>query len=387
MEIIHLILGKANPERMNGVNKVVYQLASRQAATGRKVEVWGISHDMTHNYGERNFVTRLFQAKKNPFQVDQPLVKAILSRKHNTVFHLHGGWIPVYATISAILKKNHISFVITPHGAYNTIAMNRSKWVKKLYFQMFEKRLLERAEVIHAIGQSEVAGLSQIYPNDHSLLLPYGFDIPGVHGVKMSNPNDFIIGFVGRLDIHTKGLDLLIEAFAQFHRQVPDSKLWIVGDSDEKNMLAKMIQQAGLEEDVILWGSKFGKEKEALFQKMDVFVHPSRNEGMPAAVLEACSFEIPCIVSEATNVDHFILKHKAGLAIPNNHAASLSSALLKIYEMKRFGEIKEMGKNARSMIIHEFDWNHILDKMDILYDYAKNVHHDFEAALDIHQSY
>jgi hypothetical protein len=37
MEIVHLILGKANPDRMNGVNKVVYQLATYQTIAKKKV--------------------------------------------------------------------------------------------------------------------------------------------------------------------------------------------------------------------------------------------------------------------------------------------------------------------------------------------------------------
>ena len=45
MEIIHIVLGKANPDRMNGVNKVVYQLATKQADFGEKVAVWGITND------------------------------------------------------------------------------------------------------------------------------------------------------------------------------------------------------------------------------------------------------------------------------------------------------------------------------------------------------
>ena len=67
MEIIHIILGKANPERMNGVNKVVYQLATQQSHSGRDVKVWGITKNISHDYGVRNFETRLFQAKTNIF--------------------------------------------------------------------------------------------------------------------------------------------------------------------------------------------------------------------------------------------------------------------------------------------------------------------------------
>jgi len=63
MEIIHIVLGKANPDRMNGVNKVVYQLATKQVEFGENVSVWGIAKDKDTNYGERNFETRLFIKK------------------------------------------------------------------------------------------------------------------------------------------------------------------------------------------------------------------------------------------------------------------------------------------------------------------------------------
>jgi len=90
MEIIHLILGKANPERMNGVNRVVYQLASRQASSGRQVQVWGITADPVHNYPERNFRTRLFRARRNPFALDPELRRSLRSLATDTVIHLHG---------------------------------------------------------------------------------------------------------------------------------------------------------------------------------------------------------------------------------------------------------------------------------------------------------
>ena len=64
MGLIHLVLGKANPARMNGVNKVVFQLASRQAASGRDVQIWGITKDQKHNYEERDVETTLFKKRK-----------------------------------------------------------------------------------------------------------------------------------------------------------------------------------------------------------------------------------------------------------------------------------------------------------------------------------
>ena len=94
MEIIHVVLGKANPSRMNGVNKVVFQLATEQALAGRKVSIWGITKSVEHNYGERPFETQLFKAQRNPFAISEELRKKLIAAKGNAIFHLHGGWIP-----------------------------------------------------------------------------------------------------------------------------------------------------------------------------------------------------------------------------------------------------------------------------------------------------
>ncbi|UHO40207.1 hypothetical protein H5J24_09535 [Chryseobacterium capnotolerans] len=139
MEIIHIILGKANPERMNGVNKVVYQLASKQAAAGIKVSVWGITDTLERNYPERNFETLLFKKSMNPFHLNEQLKIEILKKNSQTIFHLHGGWLPLYSSLGNFLSGNKRKFLITAHGAYNTIAMQKSHYLKK-YTSIFLKK-------------------------------------------------------------------------------------------------------------------------------------------------------------------------------------------------------------------------------------------------------
>ena len=57
MKIIHLILGRANPNRMNGVNKVVHNLATVQSQKGYTIEVWGItsSYLKEDEFKDRNY--------------------------------------------------------------------------------------------------------------------------------------------------------------------------------------------------------------------------------------------------------------------------------------------------------------------------------------------
>lgn len=367
MEIIHLVLGKANPDRMNGVNKVVFQLATEQATSGRAVEVWGITARPVHDYGERHFRTRLFKAQYFPFGIDPALKAALKAKKGGAIVHLHGGWIPVYASLSAYMSSIGMPFVLTPHGAYNTIAMRRSGWQKKLYFRLFEKKMLRRAQQIHAIGQSEVSGLAAIFPNEKSTLLPYGYRAAGSQEPQMNTNAHFTIGFIGRLDIYTKGLDLLLEAFALFHKECPGAQLWIVGDSAEKSTLQADIDRRGLTAAVRLWGSKFGNEKADLLQNMHVFAHPSRNEGLPASVLEAALAGIPCVVTQATNVAESIADYQAGIAVGDESIEGLLDAFQRLYRQWQAGVSAQMGQNAARMVAEKYNWAHVLEQFDHLY--------------------
>lgn len=364
MEIIHILLGKANPERLNGVNKVVYNLATEQTKSGRDVQVWGISPNPVHDYPERNFVTRLFHARKFPFFIDAELRKAIVQHP-GAVFHLHGGWVPVFSTLAALFTRHNIKYVLTPHGAYNRVAMLRSNYIKKIYFQLFEKQLLLNSYKVHSIGKSEVEGLNLICPKASSFLLPYGFDY-GSATQDFCKNNQFTIGFVGRLDTHTKGLDLIINAFNQFHKVYNNSILWIIGDGAGRDYLESFILENKLK-NVVLWGSKYAHERDELIGKMHVFVHPSRNEGLPTAVLEASSLGTAAIVSEATNLAEYIRDFHAGIAIENENISALNSAMELIHESWQYSNYQAYIEGGKNMLSEVFAWNALVGKYDELY--------------------
>ncbi|RZJ38981.1 MAG: glycosyltransferase [Chryseobacterium sp.] len=365
MGIVHIILGKANPEKMNGVNKVVYNLATKQAEKSGDVEVWGIVENTVINYPERNFKTKVFQKNRNPFSIPKTLKKELLNADLNTVFHFHGGWIPVFYSLSQFLKKHQRRFVMTPHGAYNTIAMNKNKWVKKIYFRFFEKKLIRNAAKIHCIGESETEGLQSIFPTSKTVLITYGYDRTATDFPNKYTTENIIFGFIGRLDIYTKGLDILVDSFSEFSKEVPDAKLWIIGDSNEKHQFEQKIKDLHLEKKVELLGSKFGEEKNSLLNQIDVFVHPSRNEGLPVSVLEAADFGKPCIVTKNTNIGFFIDQYNAGITIPNPDRQLLLMAMREMHtiwkDRKRY---QTMSQNAVEMVENAFNWDRVISEMN-----------------------
>ncbi|HLO56283.1 MAG TPA: glycosyltransferase [Saprospiraceae bacterium] len=367
MEIIHIVLGKANPERMNGVNKVVFQLATKQAESGRNVSVWGITKDPIKNFPERAFSTLLFPLGKHHFALDSTLKAAIKAHANKAVFHIHGSWVSTFWAVASTLKKYNARYIVTPHGGYNTIAMQKSALVKKMYFQLFEKNVLRSAYKIHCIGQSETLGLATIFDNNKSFLLPYGFESQPPTLAIANDSQKFIIGFVGRLDIYTKGLDLLVDAFEAFTKQMPQTELWILGDSDERETLQAMIIEKKLVNKVKLFGSKFGQVKENIMSEMHVFAHPSRNEGLPASVLEAASMGLPCIVSQATNVAETIEKYDAGIAVINESSKEITTGLMTLYAEWQKNKLLPKGENAKIMVKTHFAWSAILPQFDEMY--------------------
>ncbi|BAV06889.1 Glycosyltransferase involved in cell wall bisynthesis [Filimonas lacunae] len=366
MEIIHLILGKANPDRMNGVNRVVHELAGRQCGAGKQVEVWGITKVPVHNYPARNYTTRLFARPANPFCLHPALQAAIQSRQH-AVFHLHGGFVPQMYMAARLLKRHGIPFVFTPHGSYNTLAMHKSRWQKKLYFQWFESRLLQAAKAVHLLGKSEMDGLQEVFPNSKSVLIPYGYDL---ECLPLIGPvtGQFIIGYCGRIDIYTKGLKELLEGFAAFAVTHPGARLWMIGDGAERNRLTSIAAMLGITDKVVFWGAVYGKDKNNLLQQCQVFAAPSRNEGLPTAVLEAASLGIPCMVTEATNTGNYIRQFEAGIVIQDTCGEQIQNALTQLYQRMREPEaVAAFCHNARRMVAEAFNWEKIVMDFNALY--------------------
>jgi len=93
-----------------------------------------------------------------------------------------------------------------------------------------------------------------------------------------------------------KGLHDLLKAFKMF---TFDYQLVIAGDADhETDYSLALKEQAGLDERVILTGYISGEELKQVFSHAKLFVLPSYHEGLPIALLEAMSYELPVLVSD-----------------------------------------------------------------------------------------
>jgi glycosyltransferase involved in cell wall biosynthesis len=369
MEIIHVLVGKANPRGLEASNSLVNELATQQALAKENISVWGIDRSPVHDYPWRPFSTLLFRKCLNPFHLDSKLTEALGNIKGNAVFHLHGGWNSFFYTLVKALHRRNIPFVFTPQDCYPVIAFQKGQWTRKIYFQLFEKRILKYARYIHCLNKIEKEALQIIYPNKKTMLIPYGYE--GFTKIKHDNySREFVIGFCGQLDIHSKGLDLLLRAFSLFNRQVPLSELWIMGDGPDRTKLEELAAELGIARHMSFWGQQTDEEKLGLLQQMQVFAYPSRIEGIPLEVLEAASTGIPCVVTKLTHIGDFIRQYNCGEVIDQPDHEALFDALKKVYTSIRQNGRSAMSENAQRMIREIFNWKTILQQFHRLYKRA-----------------
>lgn len=369
MEVIHVVLGKANPERMSGVNKVVHELATQQAMAGTNVTVWNITKDTATNSPERAYKTVLFEESVIPFAIPAAIITALKTYTgKKVVFHLHGGFMPQMYAVARQLKKLNIAYIFTPHGSYNRQTLKKSRLGKQLYLSLFEKKILGNAAVVHVLGGSEVAGLKDIDRNLKARRIPYGYHSCAMidDAVKVHQP--FIVGYCGRIDIHTKGLDVLVKGFADFNRTHPDSQLWIVGDGEQLPQLKKMIADNHIK-NIVFFGAQFGYAKMDILSECSVFAHPSRIEELPAAILEAAALGLPCLVTNETNVAEYIRKYKAGVVekvCPN----AIADGLTELHAIMTSGLGTQLVASARQMVREAFCWDDLVPRFNEMYQTA-----------------
>ncbi len=105
----------------------------------------------------------------------------------------------------------------------------------------------------------------------------------------------FVVGNVGRLCFQ-KNQEFLLDVFANMLSRKPESRLLLVGEGEQSDELRRKAARLGVADKVIFYG--VSDHVERLMWAMDVFVMPSRFEGLPVTAVEAQAAGLPCIFSE-----------------------------------------------------------------------------------------
>ena len=117
---------------------------------------------------------------------------------------------------------------------------------------------------------------------------------------KLGLKDKFVLGHVGRFH-EAKNHAFLMNVVAGVCERRPDAMLLLVGDGEVREKIESKIKNLGLENRVVMTGSR--SDVPRLMQAMDVFVFPSLWEGLPVTVVEAQAAGLPCLISDRITDD------------------------------------------------------------------------------------
>jgi len=262
-----------------------------------------------------------------------------------------------YIRIYKKLSKVKIPYIVVPHGCLSKQAQKRKKMKKVVANCLFFNKFLKSARYIQYLSDNE-KNMSAF------LKLPYfisgnGIAIPQAKKRFFSSSGVKIV-YIGRLEIKTKGLDLLLKAVREcsvFMRKI-NAKVEIYGPNYGKEHIAllKMIRKYNISDIVSIDKEKIGQEKERILLSADCFIQPSRTEGMPMGLLEALSYGVPCIVTKGVGLGNLIESYGAGYQCETS-VKGLAEGLKRFFG--EYKEIQSMSIKAVKLIEENFEKDRI----------------------------
>lgn len=215
---------------------------------------------------------------------------------------------------------------------------------------------------LKVIGHGNVNGIDTSCFSKAAISEDVRFQIRNTWQIK---PGDFVYVFVGRL-VKDKGINELVSAFVKVNNRSPQTKLLLVGDFEPE--LDPLDQQTM---DVIANHTHiipvgFQSDVRPFLAVSNALVFPSYREGFPNVPMQACSMDLPCIVSDINGCNEIILHEDNGLIIPVKDEPAIEEAMIRLLEDQTL--YQHLVSNARNSIVDRYDqltlWKLIKEEYD-----------------------
>lgn len=161
----------------------------------------------------------------------------------------------------------------------------------------------------------------------------------------------------GRIDMHPKGLDVLLKAWHLVckKRSSYTLRLLLIGTGSNAGVLHQCIDEMELKG--IIWLDQYLLDREVMRRYLsaaDVYVFPSRHEGFPVAPLEAMACGLPLVATAAPGIPDILEsgQQAGGIIVPPENSEALAEALESL--LVEADRSRAMGAFARSRVVSTF---------------------------------
>ena len=272
---------------------------------------------------------------------------------------IHSVYYKEYYSISKILRKHKIKYLIEPHSAFCKAAQQKSYMKKYIANNTILRDFIKKAHGYIYLNNAERE--KSVFDTINDIIVPNGIILDTKHIIAEQVAKDnsiFKLYFIGRFDLVAKGLYVLFDAIDILDKKRSNITIDFFGsgNSVEEQYIDNRISKLKNIK-VHKMGALYGEEKVERLSKYHAMILTSKYEGFPMTVLEALSYGKPCIVTEGTNVVDLVSENKLGIATTDD-PEDIANSILRFKE-EYFKCPKSYEDRCREMIAEQYNWSNI----------------------------
>ena len=227
------------------------------------------------------------------------------------------------------------------HTIHNVAEKEVPPKIQKLYNIYFHKKNIIPVAISEQVHKSVISRYN--LKEEEVPIIYNGIDLKKCRIKGNYKFNNFLL-HVGRFS-EQKNHEELIESFGKCLQINSKLKLYLVGIGEKKDLIEKKVRNMKLENHVIFVGALSSCYE--IMNKADIFLLPSKWEGMPMTLIEAMATGLPCVAYPIGGIPDIIEDNITGL-LPKN-VEELSECILKLSNNEKLR--KKIGRNAQKFSV------------------------------------
>ncbi|MBU0607719.1 MAG: glycosyltransferase family 4 protein, partial [Armatimonadetes bacterium] len=271
------------------------------------------------------------------------------------VIHACTGW-PSYFFCRKTARAGHTPFLATVHKLWRSEELARDSVMGLT---------LRHADWVVCVSKASMKEALQAIPEiePRSSCIYHGVDIPTSPSPCPPTTIPTAL-FVGRL-APEKGVDLVLQAWPAVQERLPEARLVIVGDGDERQALEDSAEHLGITETVTFRGWVSSRDIRSIMQTARVLIMPSRTEGLGLVGVEAAAAARPLIASRVGGLTEVVEDGRTGLLVQPGNVEELQRAVIDLLgDLER---ARTMGREAWTLANERFSWTGCVEAYNALY--------------------
>jgi|SRR3989344_7086461 len=326
-----------------------WEISKRLAKRGVKIDI------ITRNNGKdslkrvKNLHVYKLGSKTNPNNTLSKLIFVFRAfvftyRRNYDLIHAHAFLPGITARFQMVFKATPVVFTV--HGTSIDTKLNNifSRWIEKFILT----GILYNAQITVSQDFSKLQNV-----NKRVIYIPNGVDLKKFDKLKAKKFANPTLIFVGRLHPQ-KNLKTLISAIVIVKEKIPNVRLLIVGDGEQKKELQRLARNLKLKANIRFLGTKTRSDLVELYESCHAFILPSIYEGQPVTLLEAWAAKLPVVVTQRGDCQFLVKNGFNGYLIndPKNPQV-IANMIIRAFKNKN---LDELGENGYNLVKDNFSW-------------------------------